>query len=149
MQNLKRVHYDSVLKLVRYEIRSNIEDPNTFNVKDPLTIIHDYNIAVAYAINKNFGNCSFKPIENSTFDSDSNFTASMVEQGLGFAVQQKDPVSFLHLDSVYIYTGQRMRNGVPVDVFISNRTDKYGTIRLQSIHEYEFLSVRFLLTKFR
>lgn len=137
---LKKIYYDSELKLVRYEVRNKVADETTFNVKDPLIIIHDYNIGIAYGINKIYGNCSVQALSNSSFDSDSNYTSSMVEQGLGFAVQLKNPESFLHLDSVYIYTGQRMKNGIPVDVFISNRTDKYGPVSLQSIHEYEFLA---------
>ena len=109
---------------------------------DPITIIHDYNLGISIGINHILRNCSLKPLENNTFDSDANFTEVLLNQGLGFAVKIKSPESFLHLDSDYFYTGMGQAHSIYTDVFISNRTDKFGKdFTYSSIHEYQFLAV--------
>ena len=111
---------------------------------DPLRIINDYNSGVSYYINELLGNCSYRPIGTGSFgnDNDQNYTDQNANQGFGFSVRLKSPSSFLFLDSDYVFMGERFENEMPVDVFITNRTDKIGDSLFSTIDEVSFRTVR-------
>jgi hypothetical protein len=135
---VKNLAYNQPLQLIRYESRNLISAPETFYSLDQLLFIHDYNIAISFAINKNLGNCSFSPILFDALDSDRNYTENLFNSTGSYVIRLKSAKSFLLLDSDYIYTGERKINNIPSDVFISKRnlTDQ-ETILV----EYAFSSV--------
>jgi hypothetical protein len=123
------------MKAIRYETKSIERNPVTFNVLDPLLFISDYSIGVQYALNKNLGNCSIRGIQNSNdFGEDFEFEKDLMASGLGFAIQLKNPESFLQLDADYIYTGKRQVNGISADKYIASKM----VFDIEQILEYSF-----------
>jgi hypothetical protein len=119
---LKDIHYDSIVNMVKVELRDYSEQASPFYVTDPLLAIHDYNIGVSFTINEAIGNCSITPLTNSSFDSDSSFTASLMATNNSYVVRIKSPQALLQLDTPYVYTGRGRVNGVPVDRYVSDRS---------------------------
>jgi hypothetical protein len=132
-----------LFKIVRYDVRNTQRVPETLYVLDPLTIINDYTVGVAYYINRNLGNCTVKGLGFGSFgnDFDQNYTEQSINEGFGLSVKLKTPSSFLLLDSDYIFMGERFESQVPVDLFISNRTEKVDLISYSSLYEYTFRMV--------
>jgi hypothetical protein len=94
---------------------------------------------VQYRINKVLGSCSIRGIRSDDFGEDSEFTQSLDESGLGLAIRMKSPKSFLDLDSDYIHTARRKMNGIPSDIYFSNRT----YFNYNFFYEYAFSQVEF------
>lgn len=143
LTNLKRIYYDSLFQLVRYDNRNTRREIETFFVLDPIVSIHDYSTGIGYHINQNLGNCTRRGLGYGEFGfdfgADRNFTAQSISQGLGISVKIKSPSSFLSLDSNFTFMGERFENEVPVDLFISSVTEEFGNgQKFSSLHEYTF-----------
>jgi hypothetical protein len=135
---MQRVYYNSLYKLVRYDMQNAQIDDDTFNSQDPLVIIHDFNVGVAYGINKKFGNCSCKALTNNTFDEDAVLTQTWWNMGFGYELSLKTPEQFLELDADYAYTGQRKNRGIETNVFLGKKIRNYGNDNFETINEYLF-----------
>ncbi|CAF0773656.1 unnamed protein product [Brachionus calyciflorus] len=137
---ITNLNYNDLFKAVRYQRRNPRQEEETFYSTDPLTIIHDYNIGVSFALNKYHRNCSISAISVLNFDSDKNFTNSLYDSDGSYVIRLKSPESFLLLDSDYVYTGKRFVNNVPSDVYISDRSTRNKSI----ISEFAFSSDDFI-----
>jgi hypothetical protein len=123
------------LQLVRYETREDLEA--VFDSK-PIIIINDYNIGVSYTINKNTNLCTIDGISTNSIDLDKNYTQSLLDSADGnFAIRLRSAKSLLQLDSDYIFTGNRMVNGIDANVFIS----KVNIGQTAFVNEYAFPTV--------
>lgn len=135
--------YNEDLKLVRYETR-NIYTNDSSEVsfsKDPFIYINDYTVGVVYKTNANTGKCSIEAIENFAFATDKNFTQAQLDSGNGYSIRIKSPSGLLELDSDYIYTGQRVIDGIQSDIYISKRNVAKGIV---VYNEYAFTTVRLI-----
>ncbi|XP_064606245.1 uncharacterized protein LOC135471113 [Liolophura sinensis] len=134
------VWFDSSYNLVRYDYRL-LEPVAPYYDTNPFSEIHDYNSGVAYVIDRVLGNCTVRPVENSSFDVSLNYTQT-IANGQYFD-QMKTSLGLFYLDDTYSYEGQRVISGMACDVFISKRTDyTLGGIvgQINSTFEYYFLS---------
>lgn len=138
ISHIKNFYYDEQYQATKYEIRQLNPSSETFGTTEPVKIIHDYNIGVAFGINIHRGNCSFAPITNTSFEEDSNFTSTVMQTDNSFIVRLKSGKSILLLDAPYVYTGGRLMESVHVDTFIT--TQQIANISFVS--EYAFSSVK-------
>jgi hypothetical protein len=119
----------------RFEIRNNIKEAATLFSLNPTVYITDNSIGVQYAIDKKMGNCTIRPVKSYTYDS---VLPDKFNTALDFITKVQSSQAFLQSNATYIYTGQRVVNGILSDRYIANIAS--------NIYEYTFSDVFKLIT---
>lgn len=142
---IKDVVYTDTHQAIRYERRSSQPNAASFYSTDPLVSVHDYNIGVSFTMNKERRNCSISPISVLTFDTQWNFSNTLMNVEEAYVIRLKSPKAFFQLDTPYQYSGEDSVSGVPAKVFTSefDKNTTQGFIKINNA--FAFSSVRKVL----
>lgn len=122
-------------------MRNYVVQESTFFSTNPIIYITDNSYGVQYAIDKNIGNCTIRPFKSVDYD---NVLPEKYDNALALIARIQATQKFLDPNQNYIYTGDRVANGIPSYRFMANISS--------DIYEYTFSDVdiqfehRFLLS---
>ncbi|XP_035670847.1 uncharacterized protein LOC118412235 [Branchiostoma floridae] len=107
-------YYDYNSKLVRYDYKPLAASSNSFGTDNEI-VVHDFNTGIEYLTDAISGNCTVRPITNTSFDSEA------VDP---YSIRMRDKFEFFEFDKVnYSYSGVKELRGIPCDVWITTRMD--------------------------
>ncbi|CAH1252265.1 Hypp9244 [Branchiostoma lanceolatum] len=107
-------YYDYNSKLVRYDYKPLAASSTSFGTDNEI-VVHDFNTGVEYLTDAISGNCTVRPITNTSFDSEA------VDP---YTIRMRDKFEFFEFDKVnYTYSGVKELRGIPCDVWITTRMD--------------------------
>ncbi|GAB6029220.1 hypothetical protein CHUAL_004988 [Chamberlinius hualienensis] len=115
-------HYDSIEKLVAYELRPHhhmsISLSRLYDIAKPIRyyrIIHDFQSGIQYVIDERSGNCSITSIPLDSID------AVATDEEHVRLRHANELINTNHSD--FVYQGQRTIRGIPCDVWVATKTN--------------------------
>ncbi|KAI8503066.1 hypothetical protein Bbelb_188870, partial [Branchiostoma belcheri] len=107
-------YYDYNNKLVRYDYKPLSASSNSFGTDNEI-VVHDFRTGIEYLTDAISGNCTTRPISNTSFDSEA------VDP---YTIRMRNKFEFFEFDKVnYSYSGVKELRGIPCDVWIATRMD--------------------------
>nr|XP_022315495.1 uncharacterized protein LOC111119542 [Crassostrea virginica] len=134
-----KVWYSQDYKLVRYDFH-NTKPTSPYFSTNPMTVMHDFNTGIQYAMDRFYENCTISPIKAGAFDSTLDFS-ELIKDG-SYVVKLKDPMTVFHLTPNMRFIGQRTVRDFLTNVFeavLQNFTLPGLNGKYTAIIEYYFL----------
>uniref|UniRef100_K1QRX2 Uncharacterized protein n=1 Tax=Magallana gigas TaxID=29159 RepID=K1QRX2_MAGGI len=100
---VSKVWYSKDYKLVRYDFH-NTKPTSPYYSTNPMTIIHDFNTGIQYALDRLYENCTIAAIKAGAFDSTLDFS-ELIKDG-SYVVALKNPMDIFHLTPQMRFIGQ-------------------------------------------
>ncbi|XP_061182284.1 uncharacterized protein LOC133190610 [Saccostrea echinata] len=136
---VSKVWYSQDYKLVRYDFH-NSKPTNPYYSTNPMTVIHDFNTGIQYALDRFYENCTMSAIQPGAFDSTLDF-AELITDG-SYVVKLKSPMDIFHLTPQMRFIGQRTVRDFLTNVYeaiLQNFTMPGLVGKYTAIVEYYFI----------